>query len=408
MKQFFIKKTVTAVLFICILFTLSFLNWAKAYPALGQNLSDFLDGTASSQTETFPTFVKAVNDTTSEDVFGKYNYVEGYGYIQKLLNKDEINNFEVVKAKDGSLNYTYFTTGPNSVTTIADRMGRLQNACTKKGSQLIYLMTPDKYIIGSTKFETGLPYNYANETADHFLGALQSRKIATVDFRTLMKKDGVYKADSFYRTDHHWKVQTAFWAYTKLVGVLENEYGEKFKNDDTYENLDNYNQILYKNAYLGSMGRKEGMLYSGTEDFTFIFPKFNTDFFLYAQDSGKEITRKGTFQQSICFTSLLSQDNIYDTTSDKYFTYMDGNPGYVEINNNNNRHGIKVLFIKDSLIVPVASFFALDCSKVTMVDPRYYSGNIEDVVKKSDFDYIFVSYSPQNLTTEFFPFYKNK
>lgn len=132
MKQFFIKKTVTAVLFICILFTLSFLNWAKAYPALGQNLSDFLDGTASSQTETFPTFVKAVNDTTSEDVFGKYNYVEGYGYIQKLLNKDEINNFEVVKAKDGSLNYTYFTTGPNSVTTIADRMGRLQNACTKK------------------------------------------------------------------------------------------------------------------------------------------------------------------------------------------------------------------------------------------------------------------------------------
>lgn len=407
MKQFFIKKTVTAVLFLCVLFTLSLLNWSRSFADLEQNLSDFFEST-STQAETFPTLVEAVNNTVSEDVFGKYNYVEGYGYLQKLLNKNEVNNFEVVKAKDGSLNYTYFTTGPNSVTTIAERMGRLQEACTKKGSQLIYLLTPDKYIIGSTKYEKGLPYNYANEMADQFLAALCSKKIDTVDFRTLMKEDKVYTADSFYKTDHHWKVQTAFWAYTKLVNVLEKNYGAKFENDDIYQNLDNYNQILYKNSYLGSMGRKEGMLYSGLEDFTFIYPKFETNFFLYAQDGAKEITRKGSFQQSICFTSLLSGDDIYDAKNDKYFTYMDGNPGFVEITNNDNQDGPKVLFIKDSLIVPVASFFALDCSKVTMVDPRYYSGNIEDVVNDSDFDYIFVSYSPQNLTTEFFPFYKNK
>ena len=76
------------------------------------------------------------------------------------------------------------------------------------------------------------------------------------------------------------------------------------------------------------------------------------------------------------------------------------------MSNNNQPDGACVLFIKDSLMVPVASFFALGCSKVYMIDPRYYYGNIEDVIRDYAFDYIFVSFSPQNLTEQFFPFYE--
>ena len=152
------------------------------------------------------------------------------------------------------------------------------------------------------------------------------------------------------------------------------------------------------------MGRKLGKLYSGVEDFTFIFPKFDTDFYFYAQNGPEDIQKSGRFEDSIAFTSLLrGEGDIYEATNDKFFTYMDGNPGFVEITNNLEKDGPKVLFIKDSLMVPVASFFALGCSKVYMVDPRYYAGSIEYVADRYDLDYIFVSYTPPNLTVRVFP-----
>ncbi|MDD2190659.1 MAG: hypothetical protein PHE94_00565 [Eubacteriales bacterium] len=406
MKRFFIKKTVTAIVFIFILFTLSFLNLKTAYPTLEESVRDFLSNSGS-KTEQFPTLVTNLSKTTSDEVFNKYYYIEAYGYMQKLLDKNEVNNFEVVKANDGSLNYTYFTTGPNNVDTLVERMERLEQAGTKAGSKVMYVMTPDKYIVGSTQYEKGIPYNYANETADNFLAALKEKNIDTLDFREQMKEDGIYSTDSFYKTDHHWKVETAFWAFTKFVDVLESKYDLEFPNKDLYTNLDNYNQIVYKDSYIGSMGRKEGILYSGAEDFTFIYPKFDTNFYFYARGGYKDITAQGRFEQAICFTSLLSGGDVYDAANDKYFTYMDGNPGFVEITNNNIQDGTRVLFIKDSLMVPVASFFALGCSKVYMIDPRYFYGNISDIIDQYKFDYIFTSFSPQNLTEEFFPFYEN-
>lgn len=407
MKRFFAKKIVTAFLFIAMLFTLSFLDLKIAYPTLKENLTTYWNG-GGSKWESFSTLVTNLNSTVSDKVYQKYTYIEAYGYLQKLLDKKEINNFEVVKANDDSLYYTYFTTGSNNVDTLVQRMERMKEDSAKYGSKVMYVMTPDKYIKGKTEFEKGIPYNYANETADNFLTGLNNKGIDTLDFRELMKKDGIYTPDSFYKTDHHWKVQTAFWAFTKFVDTLENKYGMQFPNKALYTNLNNYNQVTYKDSYLGSMGRKEGILYSGAEDFTFIYPKFDTDFIFYAQNGSKEISANGRFEQAIAFPSMLSKKgDIYNAECDKYFTYMDGNPGFVEISNLNEPQGPKVLFIKDSLMVPVSSFFALGCSKVYMIDPRYYSGNIKDVIEKYKFNYIFVSYSPPNLTEEFFPFYKN-
>lgn len=409
MKRFFAKKGITAFLFLAILFIFTFLNWKSTYETLKENAESSLSS-AENKWEALSDFIGKANTTISDQVYHKYAFIEGYGYLQELLGKKEINNFEVVKSKDGSLHYTYFTSGPNEISTLAERMERLNEAGAKAGSKVIYVMTPDKYIAGITEFERGIPYNYANETADIFLEALSKKGIDTIDFRELMKQNGEYDSESFYKTDHHWKVETAFWAFTQFVDVLEKDYGLNFPNKEQYTNLENYNQITYQDSYIGSMGRKEGILYSSVEDFTFIYPKFDTNLYFYAQSGSVEIKTNGKFEESLAFTDLLSgEGDIYDATSDKYFTYMNGNPGFVEIHNFNEPDGPKVLFIKDSLMVPVSSFFSLGCSKVYMIDPRYYSGTIEEIIEEYDyeFDYIFVSYTPQNLTEEFFPFYKD-
>ena len=198
---------------------MALLNIQTVFPFLQKDISDYHASSNSEKPETFSDLVTNFNNTASTEVFGKYGFIETYGYLQKLMDKKETNNFEVVKAEDGSLHYTYFTTGPNDVQTLSERMERLKKDAESVGSHVMYVMTPDKYIEGVTKFEKGIPYNYANETADLFLDEMRSRQIDTLDFREIMKENGTYTQDSFYKTDHHWKVQTAFNAFKSFADV---------------------------------------------------------------------------------------------------------------------------------------------------------------------------------------------
>ena len=66
--------------------------------------------------------------------------------------------------------------------------------------------------------------------------------------------------------------------------------------------------------------------------------------------------------------------------------------------------GIKVLFIKDSFSLPLSAFLSNVCSDVYLVDPRYYDGDITDLTNKLKTDFVFVTFSPPNLTMEFFNF----
>ena len=171
------------------LFTVSFLDLRTSYGTVKGYIEDFMYGTGG-EPVTLAELIANVDAAVGEEVYAKYTYVEGYGFFQKLLFKKEMNNFEIVQAKDGYLHYTYFTNGPNDVESIVGRMKRLKKAADKHGSKLMYLMTPDKYIRGVTRFERGIPYNYANETADNFLKALEDNGIDTLDFRDVLKTGG--------------------------------------------------------------------------------------------------------------------------------------------------------------------------------------------------------------------------
>ena len=81
-----------------------------------------------------------------------------------------------------------------------------------------------------------------------------------------------------------------------------------------------------------------------------------------------------------------------------------GNHGIVHVTNEDNRNGMKVMFIKDSYTVPLAAFLSTTVSDVYMIDPRYYDGDIAEYINDTDLDMVIVSFYPQNLTQEFFKF----
>ena len=166
-------------------------------------------------------------------------------------------------------------------------------------------MPPDKYIKGYTEFPKGIPYNFANETADNLIKGIKDIGIDTIDFREDLLDNGIAKEDLFFKTDHHWTIETAFWAYTKLVDELNYKYNLNLDKYRFYRNKDNYNFIEYKNSYIGSMARKASIYYGGVDDFTLIYPKFTTNFEFMSQTKDRVVNLQGRFEDSLISTIHL-------------------------------------------------------------------------------------------------------
>lgn len=401
-NRFFKKNFMAALLFVIFIFLFSVLNLFVSYKAIKGCLIN-----AKISNSSMRDTIKDLETTINENVYGRYKFIDGYGYVQRLMGKNEESNFEVVKDEQGLSHYTFFADKPNPVKEIARRTIAFSKAVETPQKKFIYLMPPDKYIEDVTKFPTGIPYNYANETADNFLGELKKNNISTIDLRVGLNNSGIPRDEIFFKTDHHWRIPTVFWEYGQLVEKLNNEYGLKLDEDGFYRNKENYNIIEYNNVYIGSMGRKAGIYYSGIDDFTLIYPKFKTNYEFYAKTGTQESKLQGRFEDALLAVyPLRVKKDTYALEADKYFSYLYGNQGIVHITNKEVTEGPKFLFIKDSLTVPLAAFLSTVSSDIYLIDPRYYKEDIVDFAKGIDVDYIFMAFYPQNLVKEFFPFYE--
>lgn len=400
MKQYFRKKAVTAAAFTGVLFFGMVNNLKVTWPLAQQEIAikseDFFSGDLIDKTE----------ELINEHAYGKYACIENYGMLQVFLNKNEENNFEVIKDNDGALYYSYFSDGNKDMSGLAESMTEYAASIRDTDTHVVYAMTPDKMLSGITTFESGLPYHYANEDADEFLKLLDGAGVDTLDYRESILDSGIAAKDLFFQTDHHWTINTAFWAYQQLVSFMEERYGYVLDPEGIYTNIENYNQITYQDSFIGSMARKTGIYYGGVDDFTLIYPKFKTDFSFFFKNYDYEFSTEGRFEYSLLNMGPWNYEgNPYDKENDKYETYLYGNLGFVRITNQQNTDGPKVLIVKDSYMVPVAAFLANVCSEVFVVDPRYYEGSITELTKSiEDLSVVVVSFTPQNLTEEFINF----
>lgn len=397
MKKFYQTKVITALI-------IGFLWFSYAIFSIYTN-SQALIGAINGD---FNTVFKRIDSIVNDSVPYKMVWIESYGFMQKLLFKEEENNFEVIKDTENKLHYAYFAEEANDVTEIVKAVNQLKWKLIPSKANLIVLMPLDKVIENHTVFSEGLPYSYSNETADNFLAELVERDINVLDFRDKLSSSNLNKSEIFYTTDHHWTTESGFWAFTELVKYLE-EKGYSLDPEKFYTDSNNYNFITYPDSYIGSMGRKTGVLYGGVDDFTVIYPKFKTDYSYKAVSPGVNIETFGRFEDALLngyAFNLKDYDSIMNT--DKYFSYLYGNQAKVTIHNNQITNGYRVLMIKDSMSVPMASFLSTVVSELVLIDPRYYQEDIAQYAHEEKFDIVLVSIYPPNLTEEFFDFNMNK
>lgn len=403
MRKYFTVRIVSAIIFLVVLLGFSVINIFYLQKEIINEAKVYIEENLSVKE-----LINNIETKINDKIFKKEFFIEAYGYIQKLMNKDEFSDFTIVKDDSGKMHYTYFSNGPNETEELVERTVKLSNELKNNGVNFVYLMTPEKYIEGVTEFPTGIPYAYHNETADNFLAELKKNGVDYIDFRENILASGVDSDKLFFNTDHHWTIETSFWAFTELINQLNEKYSLNLDEDNFYRDIKNYNSIIYLQCFLGAMGRKTGILYGGVDDFTLIYPKFNTSYKYYTYSETEEFELNGRFEESLILTDLFKEDiDLLNAESDKYFTYLFGNRPFVQVINNNNLDGLKVLFVKDSLIVPTAAFFSSICSQMDLIDPRYYDGDIVEYAKSQNYDFVFLSIYPQNLTESFFPFFEN-
>ncbi|MEG0276777.1 MAG: hypothetical protein RR630_07100 [Coprobacillus sp.] len=384
MKHFFIKKEITASLFIIILVLFSIVNCVYSLP---------ID-------------MQEIESSINNSLLMKTSFIESYGFMQSVLEKRELNNFEVLKDNNDMLYLTSHQFSLRNVSQMVSRMHRLKETVESNNGQLITLIPPDKILEKRDASLDGYPYSYNNETADAYKEGLKN--ISVLDYRDIFLEKGLTNSDVFFKTDHHWKIETAFQAFQELVDYLNKKDSLKLDPQYYYRDLNNYNQFLYKDSYIGSIGRKTGKLYGGVEDYTLIYPNFETSFEYDMQHYGEKTHRAGRMDDTLINPHYFKIDrkDYLNPQYDFYSAYLDYNCSYAKIVNKNNPDGLKVVFYKDSYSMPLITFFSTVCSEIEIIDPRYYDKDINKYFEENKFDYVFVSMSPDLLYEDSFIFYK--
>lgn len=303
----------------------------------------------------------------------KGTYINLNGAMAKLLGQPLMN--ERVKLKNGHLtSVVSWRHSQEDIEYTAHNITRLSQMQQKNGGQFLFVLAPSQI----SKYEDLLPEGYTdtmNDTSDALLSLLAQNGVAYLDLREALHKDQISNADAFFVTDHHWRPQTGFWAYTKILSALE-ESGAIASVDGFYTDSSHYDFVTYPNTFLGSSGKRTGICYAGVDDSIFIQPQFDTEITLTVPDRELELT--GRYEE-VCYNSedTLNTDNPDYFQFNAYGLYGWGDNSLNRWRNENAPDNSKVMLIGDSfgnIPFSLMSIYFSDCDELDM---RYYSEDFQ-------------------------------
>lgn len=397
MRAYFRKKRIFAVVFLLVIYGFSIVNFMHSYEALKETVT----GEEVS--------VAAVEAVITDSLYEKMKFIEFYGYIQVLLDKRECNNFSYIKDEDGFLHYaSFFREEDKGMLEYAMRVKRMQDYVQTKGTKVLFVVPPGKYIPGQVKLRTGLPVNDPNAEVDELLLYLHRLGIETLDLRESIPNENLPYEETFFRTDHHWTIPAAFCATGEIVDKMEEAFGEVLDPDGYYTDINNYDVVTYKKGMFGSMGRRTGANFCEIEDFTAIWPRFSGEFYRQnMQQAGLHYELQGSFTETLMKTDVLTPTrDIYSDS--QYSLYLNGLCIYEKIMNLEKPDGCSIFMIRDSYMSPIMAFMMPMCGEIHAIWSleENWDLDIEEYLRENTFDYVIVEVYPYNIGEEAFNYFK--
>lgn len=305
--------------------------------------------------------------------------------FDKRFVRDTDYSYSIIRDNHGWLQFITFDAKPREIVrSIGDYL--------ELEVPILYVQPPTKFIEGYTEFPPTLHDKTAANVAQN-LALLAEAGVPWLDLRAAAAADGLDREHMFYRTDHHWRVETAFWAVGRTVAEAERLWGWQLDPEGYYTDLANWRQTEYRQNFLGSQGRRVGRFYGGLDDFTLLVPDFDTRFRLEKKlHTGQLEVSQGSFEEVILDKSLLEAESVY---TNRYGAYWGADyPTVLADNLLIGEEGLSVMIIKDSYSLPYGAFLATMVDKLYMVDLRYFAiDGLAQYIREVQPDLILIMYS---------------
>lgn len=175
-----------------------------------------------------------------------------------------------------------------------------------------------------------------------------------IDVTSSLKKHTDEKI--FYKTDHHWTSLGAFYAFGDAVESLN------IKSDA----VSNFVAYPISTTFNGTLSAKAGCRLGEKEQIDIYVPK----------DSDADILVSYIDEQK-------KTASLYDSsklkTRDRYGVFLGGNTSVIDIKTT-SEESRRILIVKDSFANSFIPFLTPYFREIVVVDPRYYSGTIQDIM----------------------------
>ena len=180
----------------------------------------------------------------------------------------------------------------------------------------------------------------------------------------------------YYKTDHHWTTQGAFYVFQEAAQTLGIE-GDVSGNFVSYTVTDSFNGVLASTSGVGLDEKEEIDIYAPTEG--------DDDLVVNYVDEGRKTT------------SLYDSSKL--ETRDKYGVFLGGNTSVIDIRTVSTSQK-RLLLVKDSFADCFIPFLAPYYREIVVVDPRYYSGTLADIMDSYRISDVMILYSGNTFFTD--------
>ena len=217
------------------------------------------------------------------------------------------------------------------------------------------LIAPNSVNILKSQLPAFAPADDQNPRIDNLKDSLTSAGVTFIDIRDTFTDHKT--EDLYYHTDHHWTTLGAYYAYLQAAAVM---------GIDT--SSDSYDKAPVSQTFKGTLSAKSGFRSSETDEIDVFLP--NGDNTLSSVVNYVEEQKKSA---SFYDTSKLN-------TRDKYALFFGGNHAQIKISTPTESNNT-LLVLKDSYANSFVPFLAQHYRKIIMIDPRYYYGDLEQLLQ---------------------------
>ena len=305
-------------------------------------------------------YSEELNDYINDYFVFRNAWLKTKSFTELALGKKENNGVYI--GKNGFL-FEKFEFGEEELKNVKSTLKSMNNLTNKIDIPIYFALVPNSIYINSDKLPDNVEVDNQEEIIDKIYENTQNTiNIDTVDILKENKENYIY-----FKTDHHFTSDGAYLVYLKFCE----------KANISPVTLENYERKCISEEFLGTFDSKAQI------------PNQEKDkIYVYMNDNNRTV--KSAIYDNKETNKIYNEE--YLSKKDKYSYSLNGNNSKVTIKTN-IQNGKKLLLIKDSYSHIMAQFLCQNFEELHFIDPRYYTGNLNDYIEENNITDILFLYN---------------